>query len=256
MKPLFALFAFVALMLLMAACTPQLASGTQMAEANRLYEAGQFAEAAAAYQALVDTGVEDGALYYNLGNAYLKANDLGRAVLNYRRAQQLLPHDPDVAANLRLARAQTRDQLEEADGGLLAGSVRRFLVEWTTLEEAAVIALGLWVVLCALVVVAILWPRGRPGLRYAISVTAVLLGLSLLSAGIRVADVPGRVPAVIVAESIEVHSGPGTDYLTEFTLHAGAEVRLVEQRNDWVRIVLPGDLQGWAPSKAVERIGR
>lgn len=250
---------FISILIILAslvACTPQMAPGTEMAEANRLYEAGQFAEAAAAYQALADTGVEDGAFYYNLGNAYLKANDLGRAILNYRRAQQLLPRDADVAANLRLARAQTRDQLEEVDSGLVVGFVRRFLVEWTTREEAAAIALGLWIVLCALVVVAILWPRRRSGLRYGIVVTAVLLGLSLLSVGIRVADGRGRAPAIVVAERIEVYSGPGTDYLTEFTLHAGAEVRLVELRNDWVRIVLPGDLQGWAPSKAVERIGR
>ncbi len=242
------------LLLGLSACAPQTASGAQMAGANQLYEAGQFVEAAAAYQALVDTGVADGTLYYNLGNAYFKAGDLGRAILNYRRAQLLLPRDPDVSANLQLARAQTSDLLEAEDGGVLVAFVRRVLVEWTTLDEAAAIALGLWVLLCALVVVAILWPRGRQGLRYVVGVVAVLLALGLLSVTIRVADTRGSSPAVVVAQSVEARSGPGTDYVAEFTLHAGAEVRVLEQRENWARIALPGDLQGWAPDETIEEL--
>lgn len=234
-------------------CAPQTTSGAQVAEANRLYEAGQFAEAAAVYQALADAGVEDGTLYYNLGNAYFKAGDLGRAILNYRRAQRLLPRDPDVAANLELARAQTVDRLE-SDGGALVDFVRRVLVEWTTLDEAAAITLGLWVVLCALVVAAILWPRGRQGLTYGIVVVAVLLAVGMLSVGVRVSEARSKAPAVVVAPSVEVRSGPGEDYLTEFSLHTGAEIRVLEQRNGWVRIALPGDLQGWMPSESVENL--
>jgi tetratricopeptide (TPR) repeat protein len=237
----------------LSACTPQTISGAQVAEANQLYEAGQFAEAAAAYQALVDAGVEDGTLYYNLGNAYFKAGDLGRAILNYRRAQRLLPRDADVATNLQLAHAQTVDRLE-SDGGTLADFVRRVLVEWTTLDEAAAITLGLWVVLCALIVAAILWPRGRQVLTYGIAVVAVLLAVGMLSVGVHVSEARSKAPAVVVAPSMEVRSGPGEDYLTEFSLHAGAEIRVLEQRNGWVRIALPGDLQGWMPSEAVENL--
>ena len=236
------------------ACAPQATSGARIAEANQLYETGQFVEAAVAYQALADAGVEDGTLYYNLGNAHFKAGDLGYAILNYRRAQILLPRDPDVSANLQLARAQTTDRLEDEDGGALVAFVHRALVEWTTLDEAAAITLGLWVLLCALAVAAILWPRGRQGLGYVIGVVAVLLVLGLLSVTIRVADARGGNPAVVVAQSVETRSGPGTDYVAEFTLHAGAEVRVLEQRESWARVALPGDLQGWLPGEAVEEL--
>jgi len=245
---------FIALvLLLLVGCAPRTTSGAEMADANRLYEAGQFTEAAAAYQTLVDAGVEDGTLYYNLSNAYFKAGDLGRAVLNYRRAQASLPRDPDVATNLQLARAQTVDRLEVEDGGALVSFVRRVLVEWTTLNEAAAITLGLWVLLCASVVAAILWPRGRQGLRYGIAAVIVLLALGLLSAGMRLSDARSS-PAVIVVQEVEAHSGPGADYLAEFTLHTGAEVRMLERREGWVRIALPGDLQGWVVGEAVEEL--
>jgi tetratricopeptide (TPR) repeat protein len=224
-----------------------------MAEANRLYEEGEFTEAAARYQALVDAGVQDGRLYYNLGDAHFKAGDLGRAILNYRRAQRLLPRDGDVAANLELARAQTLDRIEVENEGAIIKLVRR-LIGWTTLDEAAIAALLLWIALCGLVTGAIIWRGRRRALLYVAGVVAILLFLGALSIGIKLLDERGRPPAVVVAPEVAVRSGPGDDYLTEFTLHAGAEVRLVERRGGWMRIALPGDLQGWAPSEAVAEL--
>ncbi len=164
----------------------------------------------------------------------------------------MLPRDSDVAANLELARAQTIDRLES--GGALVDLMRRVLVEWTTLDEAAAITLGLWVLLCVLIVAAIFWPRGRQGLIYGIAIVVVLLAIGMLSLGVRVSEARSKAPAVVVAPSMQVRSGPGEDYLTEFSLHAGAEIRVLEQRNGWVRIALPGDLQGWMPSEAVENL--
>lgn len=224
-----------------------------MAEANRLYKAGQFSEAVARYQALVDAGVQDGRLYYNLGDAYFKAGDLGRAILNFRRAQRLLPRDGDVAANLKLARAQTIDRIEVEDEGALVTLVRR-LVDWTTLDEAAGAVLGLWIALCAFIIGAILRQEKRRVLLYVAGGIGVLLLLGVLSIGVQLLDERGQPPAVVVAAEVEVRSGPGEDYLIEFTLHAGAEVRVVEHRGDWVRIALPGDLQGWAPDKEVSEL--
>ena len=247
------IISFLLLLTGLSACSPEKTSGTKMAEANQLYEAGQFSEAAVMYQALVDAGVEDGALYYNLGNAYFKAGDLGRAILNYRRAQVLEPRNSDVDANLQLARDQTIDELP-GESGTLIDSINRFLVERMTLNEAAIFTLVIWLSLCALTVAAILWSRGRRVLRYTIAVIAVLLIAGLISVGILISEERGNDPAVIVAPSVEARSGPGEDYLTEFSLHSGAEVDILEQRDNWARIVLPGNLQGWIPGEAVESL--
>jgi len=247
-----AIIVFLILLTGSAACAPERISGTQMAQANQLYEAGQFGEAAAVYQSLVDSGADDGTLYYNLGNAYYKSGDLGRAILNYRRAQLILPRDSDVETNLQLARDQTIDQLK-SDSDSVIDSMRHILIEWTTLNEAAGIMLGIWLLLCALVITTILWPRGRQVLRYAIAIVAVIVLISVISFGIRISDSHDD-SAVVTSQSVEARSGPGDDYLTEFTLHAGAEVRTVEHRDNWVRIALPGNLQGWLPSESVENL--
>lgn len=242
----------------LSSCAPSAAvslalPGGDFSAANRQYEAGDFAAAAVAYQALVAAGADDGALYYNLANAYYKSGDLGRALLNYRRAQLHLPRDPDVASNLSLARAQTKDSLDlEADG--FAAWVARLLAGWLTLDETAVLALSLWLVVCALAVAAILWPRGRKGLKIALALVALGLVFSVFSLGLRLWDAQRGVPAVVLAESVDARSGPGIDYLSEFALHAGAEIRVIETRAEWARIALPGQLQGWVPESSVETV--
>jgi SH3-like domain-containing protein len=55
-----------------------------------------------------------------------------------------------------------------------------------------------------------------------------------------------------VADEINVISGPDDQYVTEFTLHSGAEVELVETRGNWARLQLPGgQLQGWVPAESI-----
>lgn len=254
-RPLTPIIYLLALLLLVtSACGAQVSDGTisgaKMAAANQLYETGRFAEAAVAYQGLVDAGAHDGRLYYNLGNAFFKAGDLGRAVLNFRRAQRLFPWDADVTANLEFARDQAVDRFEVENEGAIVDLVRR-LVGWTTLNEAAISALIVWVALCGLGTGAVLWRKKQRLLLYVAGIFALLLLLGLLSIGIKVLDEQGKPPAVIVAEEVALHSGPGEDYLTEFTLHAGAEVRVLDRRGDWIRVALPGALQGWAPGHAV-----
>ena len=68
--------------------------------ANQLYDAGKFAEAAAAYEKIEPKTAH---VYYNLGNAWFRQGKLGEAILNYERARRLAPRDPDILANLKFA---------------------------------------------------------------------------------------------------------------------------------------------------------
>lgn len=227
-----------------------------MLVANQEYEAGQYAEAAAVYEAIIATGLHNSDLYYNLGNAYFKQGDLGRAILNYRRAQRLDPRDLDIRANLNIARTQTVDHIDTS-GEEMTNWVQ-LAEEWLTLREAALLALALWLLLGIFAVLTLLRPQLR---RWAIIVMAVLalfLGAGLISIANRLYHQANYPPAVIVAQEIDVTSGPGTadQYLVEFTLHSGTEVSLIESRPGWQRITLPGDLQGWIPAEVVEPIDR
>ena len=227
-----------------------------MTASNELYDAGRYAESTQVYEQIVDQGYRDSALYYNLGNAYYKQGDLGRAILNYVRAEKLAPRDADVRANLEVARSQTIDLPGSDEQIVLIRLVVAAQARLTTNELAAA-TLALWLLL-ALPLAIVLYGKAER-LRRAASYAAVVLGLVLVMGAIslsgRVYAESSRQRVVVVAEAVDVVSGPGTQYVTEFTLHAGTEARLLETRGSWARVALPeGGLQGWVPAGAVEEV--
>ena len=64
-------------------------SDAEFAKANQEYAQGHFKEAIAGYEALVRAGQWNANLFYDLGNAYFRTRDFGRAILNYERALAL-----------------------------------------------------------------------------------------------------------------------------------------------------------------------
>src|ERR1041385_1642654 len=94
----------------------------QFEQANQLYRNGDVQKSAQMYEQIIKNGYESSILYYNLGNAYFKSNNIPSAILNYERAKRLAPHDEDVAYNLRLANLRVIDKIEPIP--------QLFLVEW------------------------------------------------------------------------------------------------------------------------------
>ena len=118
----------------------QSAAAGQYNEANALYRAGDFAAARRTYLEVVDAGVQDARLYYNLGNACFKAGKLGEAILWYERARRLVPHDEDIEANLRFANLVKKDrdpQVEDGLGALVAALVAAYF--WPTFNQLSLL---------------------------------------------------------------------------------------------------------------------
>jgi uncharacterized protein YraI len=91
--------------------------------------------------------------------------------------------------------------------------------------------------------------------KYASFVVAVFLIVATASLGSTLYAEAADQKVIVIAESVDVVSGPGPQFEAEFALHSGAEASLVETRGDWVRLALPGgQLQGWVPADAVEPV--
>src|SRR6201997_4435767 len=76
----------------------------EFAKANQEYAQGHFKEAISGYEAVIRAGQWSANIFYDLGNAYFRTGDFGRAILNYERALALERHHPEAAANLQIAR--------------------------------------------------------------------------------------------------------------------------------------------------------
>lgn len=227
---------------------------TDCADAARAYADEDFARAADLYQDALDQGLDNAVVHYNLGNARFKEGELGRAIASYLRAERIAPRDGAIRTNLQRARAQVKDL--ELSGGPLPPVLRPF--QWIyrrmSANEWLQVALVLWILLAGLRILAHWRPLPRGRLRPA---TAVLVGASLL--GFLIGGVRYRQDflvdrAVVVSEEVEVRSGPGSGYNLAFRVHEGLAVRVAEDRGDWVRIDLGGELVGWVRSSALESI--
>lgn len=121
---------------------------------NQLYQEGDFVGAIDAYEAVLAAGFESAALHYNLGNAYFKAGDLGRSILEWERALVRAPGDPDATANLELARSLTADAVEPLPRFWLLSALS-WWVGW--LPRSVLIGLvgGAWLLTCSSVVLRI-----------------------------------------------------------------------------------------------------
>ena len=229
-----------------------------MARANERYERGEYVEAAQQYEALIDRGYGGASVYFNLGNAYLESGDLGRAILSYLRARELAPRASDIRTNLDLARSMTVDGVVGETGSSIE-SVSFMGLQWATPSEVGVLALLFWTVTGLAIGILLVW-RALPlrnGIRTLAAVSAVATLILLLLLLSTVFANPHDSTGVVTADSVDVVSGPGPQYSEEFTLHSGAQVRLTDSRHGWWRIALPGgELQGWVPAHAIEKVGR
>ena len=114
-------------------------------------------------------GIQNAKLYYNLANAYLLKEDLGRAILNYRRAAKLDRADLNIQKNLTFARSRRADRVETSTQKRVLGTLFFWHYDFS-LQTKFLLASILFASLCV-VLTFIVW-RG-PG-----SVTVVTAALS------------------------------------------------------------------------------
>jgi tetratricopeptide (TPR) repeat protein len=222
-------------------------------EANARYQKSDFAGAERAYRELIAGGVDSGEVYYNLANACFKQKRLGEAIYFWKKAAQRLPGDTDVRENLELSKQLVVDRIEEPEDPLpvrwMAAAVHRF-----TLSQESRAALGLFILCNALFSVYLLTRKARLALWSLVACLTVALFFVLVCGSLawKVYERTHRQQGVIVAQTVEVRSGPGKGYITVATVHEGIEVRVRGQSEDWFQISLPNGWSGWLPKDALQ----
>jgi tetratricopeptide (TPR) repeat protein len=224
-------------------------------EAEKLYQEERFSEAIAIYESIRQSGVEDGVLYYNLGNAYFKSGRLGLAIVSYERARQLLPGDEDVRANLAFANSLVSGGLAPPPLPLAIGwaveAYRRTGLEtlaWTVALSFVAGGIAVSVLLLDR------WPGlGTPAkcVLVAASVAAVVAGASLVA---KVQAGRNRVEGIVITENAYVRSGPLESSPRLAEIHEGLKVRILGEREGYLQVTLASGLTGWLPREQVERI--
>jgi uncharacterized protein YgiM (DUF1202 family) len=229
-------------------------AGQSCIEAAEAYDAGDFEKAGELYQSVLASGLDAAAVHYNLGNALFKQGQLGPAIASYLRAARIDPRNPKIRTNLRRARAQIKDV--DLSGEDLPPVLRPF--QWGyahfSANEWLTLALVLWILLGGLHILN-QWRPLKPSKLRPVSGALVVMALAAFGVGglhYYRDFVVER--GVVVVEEVDVRSGPGSSYNLAFRVHEGLPVRVAEDRGDWLRIDLGGELVGWVPASSLEAI--
>lgn len=205
------------------------------------FRQGDWPAAIAAFDQLARQGIDNGQLYYNLGNAYLKNGDLGHALLWYERALKRIPNDPDLRFNYDYALTLTKDERVDQVSPLL-----RILFFWkyrlspeTVRWIALVLNAVLWTALTVLAV------RRKRLLRPGTVMTAVATMIFTATAVFNYIEAVDVRSAVILPESVSVRSGFGETATELFVLHAGTRVRVERESATHYLVRYTDDKIGW-----------
>ena len=81
-------------------------------QGNTSYNEGDYEKAVTHYKQTLKLGQHSAAIYFNLGNAYYKLNNVAESIYYFEKAKQLSPNDQDIQVNSSFAQNMTIDAIE------------------------------------------------------------------------------------------------------------------------------------------------
>ncbi|NTV29894.1 MAG: tetratricopeptide repeat protein [Candidatus Omnitrophica bacterium] len=217
-------------------------------KAVEAYKTGDYETAVRLNTQALSSGVESPALHYNLGNSYLRSRQLGRAIASYLRAKRLAPGDVDVLANLSYARSMV--SVPQPPETVPVWAVPLQMISAGALRWAALFIF----MLTATLVLAALYAglKRRKIIPWAIQ-GGVLCIYCILGAGYRLAD---EAALGVCLERTEVRFEPAPQATVYYKLPEGAEIRVLREKDGWIKIERADHKSGWVQAQSVARIGR
>ena len=228
--------------------TEELFSAGNNAYGNRLYDS-----AVLYYSAALKTGKESSALYFNLGNAWFKSGDLGRAMVNYLKAERLDPSDDDIRHNLEFARQFSTVQMEGVELNPISSFINAIVGPYRLSAWAWWSSLAFVLLLLCLILrhgLAISNAVVRSGVNVLVVAVILLGGLTTWKYRSEFVDRRG----VVIVESATVYTGPSESSDVELQAAPGLVVEILGQSGEFYSVLFANKRRGWMKSTQVETI--
>ncbi len=226
------------------------------AMADSAYAAADYATAVHIYEQLLAEHGESAAVYYNLGGAYYKMDEIAHSILNYERALLLAPSDADTKFNLELARAKAVDKNALVTELFFARWYRNFTAIMNA-DAWAKTSILCFIILISLLVLFIFGKKSKT--KKIIFIFALLSLLCCVLSGViasgQAAKLEHRENAIVMEPSVVVRSTPSANGTELFILHEGKKVKIKDDSmKAWKEIELEDGNIGWLPAEAIEKI--
>ncbi len=223
-------------------------------EANEFYLKKDYEKSAESYEFLIENGYLDSQIFYNLGNSYYRLNKIGQAVWAYKNAIKFSPRDNDIAHNLKIAEAQSTDRIVSPPLFMLHDFYRNVKSSFTIFELS--LSGGILFFILSLMWVA----RRSFDLKFKI-LRNVFQFLLLITVSIHILILDKIISrkknqsGAVIIEKVDAMSSPSIgDNKILFHINEGAIVELLDEKNQWMEIILIDGKRGWISSNALRKM--
>ena len=248
-------YSFVWLLLAMICFGGTSAKAVTKNNADTEYQKGNYQQAIRDYEEILKNG-ESAEIYFNLGNAYYRTDNITKAVLNYERARLLSPGDDDVNFNLQFARSKTIDKITP-ESEMFFVTWYKSLVNFTSVDNWAKTGILCIVMTLLLVLLYLFGPQlmlRKIGFFGGLAFFVIFL-LSNLFAFQQKQALDNRTGAIIISPSVNIKKTPAKNSADQFVLHEGTRVDIIDKgMTDWRCICVGDGREGWIETKAIEEI--
>lgn len=223
--------------------------------ANEAYQKGSFQKAIESYEAILADDNFSQEVYFNLGNAYFKTNQLGKAILNYERGLLLYPGDPDTQFNLKIAQEKQVDDLDVVGKFFLSEwwkNTYQFFASsiWSTLTIVSI-----WTSIAGFIFWLLGTTRAHKKQGFAIGILLALLSILLFFLTSSQANFETNSgSAIVIQKEIKVKNAPDETSADLLKIHEGLRVELLDEIGEWYKVKLSDGEQGWLPKNSLEEI--
>ena len=248
-------YSFVWLLLAMICFGSTSAKAVTKNNADTEYQKGNYQQAIRDYEEILKNG-ESAEIYFNLGNAYYRTDNITKAVLNYERARLLSPGDDDINFNLQFARSKTIDKITP-QSEMFFVTWYKSLVNFTSVDNWAKTGILCIVMALLLVLLYLFGPQlmlRKIGFFGGLAFFVIFL-LSNLFAFQQKQALDNRTGAIIMTPSVNIKKTPAKNSADQFVLHEGTRVDIIDKgMTDWRCIRVGDGREGWIETKAIEEI--
>ena len=221
-------------------------SDTILMRAKHFYEQNEYSKAIVEYESLVDSGFISAALFYNLGNAYFRNNNLKWAILYYERAKRLAPNDEAINDNLELSYTLIFDKVEAVP--------ELFLLTWgkairdmMTVRAWSWLSIGSFITMLVFGLIFLFIRKiSVRQIAFGICLTCILLSATSFTFGyFNKANIERTDEAIVFVPSVTIKSSPTDSGNNLFILHEGIKVRIEDRIGEWCEVRIADGKKGW-----------
>ena len=223
--------------------------------ANKAYNEGEYTVAITDYEKILEKGEHSAELYYNLGNAHYKLNQIAPSIYYFEKALLLKPNDPEIKKNLAYANNMTLDAIDTMPE-MGFSKFYNAVVQWLSFDQWAYVGVaGMLLFVLLYIAFYFFHYSTRKRIAFILSLVGLLVSIfAVTMAFLNYSDFNKNQPAIVFDNEIAVRSEPNERGEGVFILHEGTKVNVLESLNGFEKIRIADGKTGWLPKDSIKML--